>query len=84
MLVFDADGDGTNDLFMTKAGTGLPAGNPGYQPRLFLNDGNGSLRPAPTGTLPPLGLSVGAMAAAGIPCHRKAHCWRIVAGDLRT
>ena len=64
MLLFDADGDGTNDVLMTKSGIGLPAEVPEYQPRLFLNDGHGSLRPAPAGTLPLLGMSVGAAAAA--------------------
>ena len=30
MLVFDADGDGPNDVLVTKAGTSLPAGAPEY------------------------------------------------------
>jgi hypothetical protein len=64
VLIFDADGDGTNDVLVTKGGIGLPAGAPDYQPQLFLNDGQGALRPAPAGTLPPLPISAGAVAAA--------------------
>jgi hypothetical protein len=64
MLVFDADGDGRNDLLMTKGGASLPAGALAYQPRLFLNDGHGGFRAAPEGALPPLAVSAGAVAAA--------------------
>jgi len=64
VLVFDADGDGANDVLITRGGSALPAGSPGYQPRLFLNDGRGGLRPAPADTLPALPISVGAVAAA--------------------
>jgi hypothetical protein len=64
LLLFDADGDGKNDLLVTKGGNSLPAGAPEYQPRLFLNDGRGGFRPAPEGTLPPLLINAGAVAAA--------------------
>lgn len=64
VLLFDADGDGANDLLVTKGGVGRPAGSLEYQPKLFLNDGHGGFRPAPAGALPPLPLSVGAVAAA--------------------
>jgi hypothetical protein len=63
-LLFDANGDGPNDLLVTRAGTGLPAGAPEYQPQLYLNDGHGQFHPAPEGTLPALPVSVGAVAAA--------------------
>jgi len=63
-LLFEADGDGHNDLLVTKGGNALPAGDPGYQPRLFLNDGHGVFRPAPDNSLPPLPINVGAAAAA--------------------
>ncbi|HEY4247568.1 MAG TPA: FG-GAP-like repeat-containing protein [Lacunisphaera sp.] len=63
-LIFDADGDGANDLLLTACGVGQPAGSPDYQPRLFLNDGRGNFRPAPADALPTLSLSVGAVAAA--------------------
>jgi enediyne biosynthesis protein E4 len=64
LLLFDADGDGHADLLVTKGGSGLPAGAPEYQPRLFLNDGGGAFRPAPADSLPPLPISAGAVAAA--------------------
>jgi hypothetical protein len=64
VLLFDATGDGRNDLLVTKGGNALPAGAPEYQPRLFLNDGHGGFRPAPEGTLPPLLIDAGAVAAA--------------------
>ena len=63
-LIFDADGDGTNDLLCTAAGVAQPPGSPGYQPRLYLNDRHGGLRPAPGDALPSLSVSVGAVAAA--------------------
>lgn len=64
VLLFDADGDGSNDLFQTKAGVSRPSGSAEYQPALLLNDGHGSFRPAPLDALPSLPISVGAVAAA--------------------
>jgi enediyne biosynthesis protein E4 len=64
ILLFDADGDGANDLLVTRGGSSLPAGSPDYQPRLFLNDGRGGFRPAAADALPALPISVGAVAAA--------------------
>ena len=64
LLVFDADGDGTTDLLLTKGGSNPSAGLPEYQPRLFLNDGHGKFRPAPAGALPLWPQSIGALAAA--------------------
>ncbi|HZL45736.1 MAG TPA: FG-GAP-like repeat-containing protein, partial [Opitutaceae bacterium] len=64
VLLFEADGDGNNDLLVTKGGNSLPAEAPEYQPRLFLGDGHGGFRPAPNDALPPLPISVGAVAAA--------------------
>ena len=64
VLLFDADGDGHNDLLITKGGNSLPAGEPDYQPKLFLNDGHGGLRAAPEGALPTLSISAGAAVAA--------------------
>ncbi len=63
-LVFDADGNGTNDLLLTASGVGQPLGSSDYQPRLYLNGGHGNFRPAPADALPPLTLSVGAVVAA--------------------
>ncbi|ACB73887.1 FG-GAP-like repeat-containing protein [Opitutus terrae] len=62
LLVFDADGDGRPDLLETRAGTNRPAGSPDYQPMLYWNR-DGRFVPAP-GTLPPLPISVGAVATA--------------------
>ena len=63
-LLFDANGDGSPDLLLTKGGDARPAGDPAYQPQLFLNDGHGNFRPAPDGALPPLPVSAGAAVAA--------------------
>jgi len=64
VLLFDATGLGTTDLLVTKGGNALPADAPGYQPKLYLNDGHGGFRPAADDALPPLPISVGAVAAA--------------------
>jgi hypothetical protein len=64
VLLFDADGDGNNDLLVTKGGNSLPAGEPEYQPKLFLNDGRGAFRPAADDALPPLPINAGAVVAA--------------------
>jgi hypothetical protein len=64
LLLFDADGDGSNDLLVTRGGSSRSAGSPEFQPRLFLNDGRGGFRQAPPGWLPPLAISAGAVAAA--------------------
>lgn len=64
LLLFDANGDGANDLLVSKGGVALPAGAAEYQPRLFLNDGHGGFRLAPVGMLPSISFSVGAAAAA--------------------
>jgi hypothetical protein len=64
VLLFDSAGTGREDLLVTKGGNSLPAGSLEYQPRLFLNDGHGAFSPAPADALPPLPISVGAVAAA--------------------
>ncbi|MEO6992013.1 MAG: FG-GAP-like repeat-containing protein [Lacunisphaera sp.] len=64
LLLFDANGDGVNDLLVTKGGNALFAGASEYQPQLFLNDGLGNFQSAPPDTLPSLPISVGAVAAA--------------------
>jgi hypothetical protein len=64
ILLFDAEGNGTNALLVTKGGTRLPAGAPEYQPKLFFNDAHGVFRAAPADTLPSLPISTGAVATA--------------------
>ncbi len=64
LLLFDANGDGEEDLLITKGGNAVLAGAPEYQPKLFFGDGRGGFRPAPDDALPPLPVSVGAVAAA--------------------
>lgn len=64
ILIFDANGDGLNDLLVTKSGTALLAGSPEYQPTLYIGAPDHSFRPAPSDRLPSLPVSVGAVAAA--------------------
>jgi hypothetical protein len=63
-LIFDANGDGANDVLFTAGGAALPAEAPEYEPRLWLNNGHGGFISAPEGTLPSEPISVGAAIAA--------------------
>ncbi|HVU18583.1 MAG TPA: FG-GAP-like repeat-containing protein [Candidatus Didemnitutus sp.] len=64
VLAFDFNGDGFPDLLVTKAGDAAPADSSTYDARILLNDGHGRFNAAPDGILPPLPISVGAVAAA--------------------
>lgn len=64
VLLFEANGDGRDDLLMTAAGVAAPPGSPEYRPRLLLNDGAGKFLPAPEGAVPAQSISAGAAAAA--------------------
>lgn len=61
LAAFDANGDGAIDLLVTEGGVGLPAGDAGYQPTLWVNQGNGSFAAAAPGTLPPFTDCAGAV-----------------------
>ncbi|HEV7993761.1 MAG TPA: VCBS repeat-containing protein [Gemmatimonadaceae bacterium] len=62
-LLFDADGDGDNDLLVSSGG-GFIAGDPSaYQARLYLNDGHGGFTLAPD-ALPGVSTSASSVVAA--------------------
>ncbi len=63
VLIFDANGDGHNDLLVTKGGNSLPAGMPDYQPLLYLSDGRGGFHAAGEDALPSLPINAGAVVA---------------------
>ena len=66
LLVFDADGDGNNDLLVSKGGNSLPADMPDYQPMLYQGDGHGGFSTTPADVLPPMPINVGAMVAVDL------------------
>ncbi|WP_309024948.1 FG-GAP-like repeat-containing protein [Pelagicoccus sp. SDUM812002] len=63
-LIFDANGDGLNDLLLTAGGAALMGEEPEYQPTLWINDGKGFFSRAAKGMLPEVPISVGAAVAA--------------------
>jgi len=63
-LFFDADGNGTQDLLITKAGADRTTWPDAFKPVIYANDGTGKF--SPTKWLPPLTLNVGAACAADI------------------
>ncbi|MEQ8702672.1 MAG: VCBS repeat-containing protein [Phaeodactylibacter sp.] len=62
-LFFDADGDADADLYVASGGSEWAPGSQRYADRLYLNDGQGHFKAAPSGTLPTLFESGQAVAA---------------------
>ena len=65
VLLFDADGDGDQDLYIVSGGVESPAGSADYQDRLYLNNGHGRFRLDST-ALPEIRVSGMAVKAADI------------------
>ena len=63
-LVFDADGDGRDDLFFPKGGGAFPADDAAYQPMLLLGRGGARFRGVPNDALPRYTASAGPAVAA--------------------
>jgi hypothetical protein len=63
-LVFDADGDGKDDLFFPKGGGAFPADDAAYQPKLLLGRGGTRFRGLPKDALPSYTASAGPAVAA--------------------
>jgi hypothetical protein len=84
ILLFDADGDGFNDLLVTRGGNAVAAGAPEYQPRLYLNNRQGGFRPAPEDMLPSLPINAGAVAASDFLHNGRLGVFiggRVLSGD---
>ena len=63
ILIFDAEGDGDNDIYMVSGGNEFEAGSELLQDRLYLNDGYGQFTKAP-GSLPQMPASGSRVKAA--------------------
>jgi hypothetical protein len=65
VLLFDADGDGDNDVYIASGSNEQPPGHPSYQDRLYINDGKGNFTLA-TAALPDAKISTSCVRAADI------------------
>ena len=63
-VFFDANGDGSPDLFIVSGGVRRDQGDPALNNRLYFNDGHGKFTLAPPGILPSDGEACGVAAAA--------------------
>lgn len=63
-LVFDADGDGVDDLLFTGGGAAFPGEEPEYEPRLWLGKGDGAFSRAAKDAVSSAPISVGAAVSA--------------------
>jgi hypothetical protein len=63
-IFFDANGDGNVDLFIAAGGVAYDRGDSRLNNRLYLGDGHGGFKPAPSGMIPADGESSAACAAA--------------------
>lgn len=52
LALFDAEGDGDEDIYVTTGGFAAKAVDPSYRDYLLLNDGKGFFTPAPNGSIP--------------------------------
>jgi len=65
LLIFDADGDGDNDLYCAAGGSEYSWPNSNYKHRLYLNDGTGNFKEDPN-ALPGVEVSGGVVIAGDI------------------
>lgn len=63
-LLFDADGDGDNDLYIVSGGSSKPGEDAIYQDRLYQNDGTGNFALTANSSLPKIQSSGSAVIAA--------------------
>ncbi len=65
VLLFDADNDDDNDLYIVSGGNEFESGSPYYQHRLYFNDGNGNFK-LNNGALPEMTSSGSCVIAADL------------------